>query len=129
MSSGFSFRDVRARQVVTTTAASDAASAAAAKPARQRILEAANMLFYAQGIRAVGIESVIATAGVAKMSLYRCFASKDALIVAFLEDRDRAYWRWWDKVTAPHAGAPRRQLLALFEALGRRATRPGYRGC
>ena len=49
--------------------------------------------------------------------------------MAFLEDRDDAYWRWWDEVTARHAGAPRRQLLALFEALGRRAIRPGYRGC
>jgi AcrR family transcriptional regulator len=131
MSSGFLYPiDLRRSRVVTTTAASDAAPATvAAKPARQRILDAASALFYAQGIRAVGIESVVEAAGVAKMSLYRCFASKDALIVAFLEDRDQAYWRWWDEVTALHPGAPRRQLLALFEALGRRAVRPGYRGC
>ncbi len=97
--------------------------------ARDRILAAANELFYHEGIRAIGIDTVIEKAGVAKMSLYRAFPSKDDLIAAFLEMRDRLYWEWWDKVTARHPDDPLRQLRALFEAVARRTSGPDYRGC
>src|SRR5215470_3599074 len=69
-----------------------------AKAARERILQAVDELFYREGVRAVGVDSVIEHAGVNKMSLYRNFASKDELITAYLEDRNRQYWFWWDKV-------------------------------
>ena len=52
------------------------------KSARQRILETAEVLFYREGIRAVGIDTIIEKSGVAKMSLYRSFPSKDALVAA-----------------------------------------------
>jgi AcrR family transcriptional regulator len=100
-----------------------------AKIARERILEAVEDLFYREGIRAVGVDAVIAAAGVNKMSLYRNFASKDDLIAAYVEERDRWYWRWWDGIMAKHPKDPRRQLSDLFEELARRTGRPGYRGC
>jgi AcrR family transcriptional regulator len=100
-----------------------------AKEARERILAAVDELFYRDGVRAVGVDAVIEHAGVNKMSLYRNFASKDELITAYLEDRNRQYWSWWDKVMERHAGNARRQLLGLFEELQARVTRKGYRGC
>jgi AcrR family transcriptional regulator len=101
----------------------------AEKSARTRILETAIDLFYREGIRAVGIDTIIARSGVAKMSLYRNFASKDDLVVAFLEHRDRIYWQWWDHVMAAHPSDARRQIGDLFASLARRVTSPAYRGC
>src|SRR5882762_7398109 len=102
---------------------------AAEKSARQRILETATDLFYREGIRAVGIDTIIARSGVAKMSLYRNFASKDDLVVAFLEYRDGIYWQWWDHVMAGHPDDAARQISDLFASLTRRVSSPHYRGC
>lgn len=99
------------------------------RTARMRILETATDLFYREGIRAVGIDAIIARSGVAKMSLYRNFASKDDLVVAFLEHRDGIYWQWWDHVMAAHPDDARRQIGDLFSSLTRRVTSPLYRGC
>jgi AcrR family transcriptional regulator len=99
------------------------------KSARQRILETATELFYREGIRAVGIDTIIARSGVAKMSLYRNFASKDDLVVAFLAYRNEIYWQWWDHVMAAHPDDARRQIGDLFASLTRRVTSPSYRGC
>jgi AcrR family transcriptional regulator len=99
------------------------------KPVRERLLDAAAELFYRRGIHAVGIDEVIAAAGVAKMSLYRSFASKDELVAAYLERRDVQYWRWWSEMLERHPGVPREQLRALFSALSKYTTRPGWRGC
>ena len=98
-------------------------------PPRERLLAAAGELFYRRGIHAVGIDEVIAAAGVAKMSLYRHFASKDELIAAYLEECDAGYWRRWDDIVARHPGAPRQQLRALFAWLAHHATKPDWRGC
>jgi AcrR family transcriptional regulator len=105
------------------------ARAATDAPARERILEAARRLFYERGIRAVGVEAVVAEAGVTKMSLYRHFASKDELVAACLGERVAAFWAWFDGKLAEHAGDPRAQLLALFRGLAKRTTTPGFRGC
>jgi AcrR family transcriptional regulator len=99
------------------------------KSARERILETADDLFYREGIHAVGIDTIIEKSGVAKMSLYRSFASKDDLVAAYLEARGQRYWQWWDGVMARNANEPRRQLPDLFEAIAIRARRPGFRGC
>jgi len=101
----------------------------AGKSARERILETASELFFRHGIRAVGIDTIIAQSGVAKMSLYRHFASKDDLVVAFLEWRNQTYWEWWDAVLARHAGDPRAQLTALVAGLAERISNRSYRGC
>jgi AcrR family transcriptional regulator len=108
---------------------SAARAASAEKPVRERLLDAADELFYRRGIHAVGIDEVIAAAGVAKMSLYRSFASKDDLVAAYLERRDAQYWRWWGEMLERHQGAPREQLRALFTTLSKYTTRPGWRGC
>jgi AcrR family transcriptional regulator len=102
---------------------------APSKRARERILETAEDLFYREGIRAVGIDTIIERSGVAKMSLYRSFPSKDDLVAAYLDVRSQRYWKWWDTVLARHPGDPRRQLHDLFAAIAERVRRPEYRGC
>jgi AcrR family transcriptional regulator len=99
------------------------------RSARERILETAENLFYREGIHAVGIDTIIEKSGVAKMSLYRSFASKDDLVAAYLEARSQRYWQWWDGVMARNASQPRRQLHDLFEAIAVRTRRPEFRGC
>ncbi len=100
-----------------------------AKSARERVLETAEELFYREGIRAIGVDTIIARSGVAKMSLYRNFPSKDDLIVAYLQVRSDRFWRWWDKITAPREDSPRGQIQALFQALFIKVNTPGFRGC
>jgi AcrR family transcriptional regulator len=97
--------------------------------ARDRIFAVAKDMFYERGIRAVGVESIVAAAGATKMSLYRSFPSKDDLVVAYLKERDATYWRWWDGIMDEHAGNPRAQILALVDSVATRSFRPGYRGC
>ncbi|HEX2916793.1 MAG TPA: TetR/AcrR family transcriptional regulator [Chloroflexia bacterium] len=96
--------------------------------ARQQILDVASKLFYQEGFRAVGIDTIIEQSGVAKMTLYRHFASKDDLIVAYLEQSNEGFWRWFDSAVAIYA-EPRRQLYALFEALEKLVTNPTCLGC
>ncbi|WP_448187315.1 TetR/AcrR family transcriptional regulator [Azospirillum sp. sgz301742] len=99
------------------------------RTARERILDTAGELFYREGMRAVGVDTIIARSGVAKMSLYRNFASKDDLICAYLEDTEGRFWSWWDGVSARHPGDPRAQLKALFASLGKWTAHPKFRGC
>jgi AcrR family transcriptional regulator len=99
------------------------------KSARERILETADDLFYREGIHAVGIDTIIEKSGVAKMSLYRNFASKDDLVAAYLEARGQRYWQRWDRVMALNPSQPRRQLRDLFESIAVRTRRPEFRGC
>lgn len=95
---------------------------------REQLLAAAGDLFYQQGIRAVGVDEVVKQAGVAKVSLYRAFPSKDDLIVAYLEERDAEFWMRWDSVVegAPDAAAALDGVVAL---LADAIDRPDYRGC
>lgn len=94
-----------------------------------RILETASRLFYAHGVRAVGVEWIVAESGMAKTSLYRHFKTKDDLVAAFLEREDREFWKQWDE--SVHAGGndPMRELMALLDWIGQRVSRKGYRGC
>jgi AcrR family transcriptional regulator len=110
-------------------AATPTGAPGAAKSARERILEVATDLFYREGIRAIGVDTIVARSGVAKMSLYRSFPSKDELVAAFLAAADQRYWVWWDGVVGRHPGAPREQLRALFRAVAKKTTSPDYRGC
>jgi AcrR family transcriptional regulator len=97
--------------------------------ARARLVETATELFYQEGIRAVGIDAVVARSGVSKSSLYRTFASKDELIAAFAESEDQRFWQWWDETVKRHAGAPSRQVRALLEGIGDQIASPHFRGC
>jgi AcrR family transcriptional regulator len=98
------------------------------KPARERVFAVAADLFYRKGIRAVGVEEIVNEAGVAKISLYRSFKSKDDLIVAYLEQRNAEFWLQWEERFAPHSD-PRALLDAVMDYLSRRTTQAGYRGC
>ena len=97
-------------------------------PVRERILETAQRLFYRDGFRAVGIDTIIAEAGVAKMSLYRHFPSKDDLIVAYLEESNRQYWEWLDGAVADIED-PHDRLIGMFAAIEKLATSPECLGC
>jgi AcrR family transcriptional regulator len=122
--------DMRRAKAAMAKMPKRAARGLAEPPApRERLLAVAGDLFYRQGIRSVGVDEIVAAANVAKMSLYRSFASKDELAAAYLTERDERYWRWWDGTVARHPGEPRRQLKALFLSLAERTTRLNWRGC
>ena len=97
--------------------------------ARQRIVETAERLFYAEGIRTVGIDRIIAEAEVAKMTLYNHFASKDDLILAVLQYREEKFDSLFEKWMTKHARAGMDQLEAFFAALKDWFNSPGFRGC
>ncbi|MFJ5862414.1 TetR/AcrR family transcriptional regulator [Pseudarthrobacter sp. NPDC092439] len=97
--------------------------------AREKILTTAFRLFYAHGLRAAGIDTIIAESGVAKATFYKYFPAKDDLILAYLEKVD-AVWTGQLKAAAEAAGPePAGQLVGLFDALGTACRRDGYRGC
>jgi AcrR family transcriptional regulator len=96
---------------------------------RERLLVAADELFYAEGITAVGVEKIRATAGVAKSSLYEHFTSKDQLVAAYLERRSLV---WREHLRAALSAADptaQEQLTTVFAELGRWFELPGFRGC
>jgi len=109
--------------------AKEAEGKAAGKLARDKVFAAAADLFYRKGIRAVGVEEIVREAGVAKISLYRNFASKDDLVVAYLEERSEVFLRDWDGAFDRYRDNPRAQLRAIMTYLEERTTREGYRGC
>jgi AcrR family transcriptional regulator len=94
-----------------------------------RVLTTACRLFYENGVRAVGVEWIVAESGVAKTSLYRHFHSKDDLVGAFLEREDRDFWQRWDSLVAAASGDALRELMTLLDWIGHRVSRDGYRGC
>jgi AcrR family transcriptional regulator len=97
--------------------------------ARDRIVTVATRLFYRRGIRAVGVDTVIAESGVAKTTLYKHFRSKDALIAECLHRLDDRYFRWFESEVEARASEPRARLAALFEVLDDWFQRPDFRGC
>ncbi|MEY2431881.1 MAG: hypothetical protein QOC92_1606 [Acidimicrobiaceae bacterium] len=96
--------------------------------ARERLLIAANELFYAEGVHTVGIDRVIEHAGVAKATLYSAFGSKDELIRAYLT---RRYEGWQARITEKLAShkTPRDRLLGVFDWLGEAFAHPDFHGC
>jgi AcrR family transcriptional regulator len=98
--------------------------------ARERILEAAYDLFSRDGIRAVGIDAIIEQSGVARMTLYRHFGSKDALVLAFLERREQRWTRdWLQREVNRRAVDPRDRLLAIFDVFDEWFQRDDFEGC
>jgi len=98
--------------------------------ARTRILESAYELFSRRGVRAVGIDEVIAHASVAKATLYRHFASKDELVLAFLERREALWTHEWVELESRRRGeTPEEQLLAIFDLFDEWFRRPDFEGC
>ncbi|MCH4091625.1 TetR/AcrR family transcriptional regulator [Acetobacter sp.] len=97
--------------------------------AADKIRDAAQELFYAQGIRTVGVDEIVQKAGVTKPSLYRLFDSKDGLAATYLADYQQCFWDRIAEVCVIHPDDSRAQLLAYFDGLSERASHPDYRGC
>jgi AcrR family transcriptional regulator len=98
-------------------------------PPRERILAAARALFYRRGIHVVGVDAIAEAAGTNKMTLYRHFASKDALIAACLRELTREFDMAWDTIAAAHAGDPKGQLLAWLRHVCDFKEHEAERGC
>ncbi len=96
---------------------------------RERLIEAANELFYAQGLRAVSVDKVIERAGTTKVTFYRHFQSKDDLIVAYLESRAEGERNGVDAAIAHGAGDVDVTLRLMADHTGAAACSPGFRGC
>jgi AcrR family transcriptional regulator len=103
-------------------------TSSARRPARERLLAAAEELFYQEGVQSVGIDKVIERAGVAKASLYGNFNSKDDLVRAYLDSRFEARRAAIETKLALHK-APREKMLAVFDAMTEAIAKPNYRGC
>jgi AcrR family transcriptional regulator len=95
---------------------------------RDRLLAAANELFYEHGVHTVGIDTIIERAGVAKASLYSTFGSKDGLVRAYLEARHEARRARLTAEIERHED-PKDRLLAIFDVLATTVAQPGFRGC
>lgn len=97
--------------------------------ARKRIFDTASQLFYAKGIRAVGVETIAAEADTTKMSLYRNFPSKDELVAEWLREHDARFWKTWEAMASRYPSDPRRQIQAAFALLAKHVADPAARGC
>jgi AcrR family transcriptional regulator len=98
--------------------------------ARERILNTAYDLFSRHGVRAVGVDRIVAEAGVAKMSLYRHFPSKDDLVLTFLQEREQRWTHDWlrEEVVRRAETAPGR-MLAIFDVFGEWFVIDDFEGC
>ncbi|QPO10467.1 TetR/AcrR family transcriptional regulator [Thalassospira sp. A40-3] len=104
------------------------------KSKRDVLVDTALRLFYTQGFNATGIDKILAESGVAKMTMYKHFKSKDELILAALMRRDEQFRDWLTTEMQKAASDPRGQLLAMFDALeewfhGRAFKGMGFSGC
>src|SRR3984893_13244259 len=98
-------------------------------PPRERIVAVASDLFYRLGIRAVGVEAIAEAAGTNKMTLYRHFESKDALVAEYLRRLAAEADGLWDELEAAYPREPRKQLLAWLKTVGEYSKDPDTRGC
>ncbi|MGW0867229.1 TetR/AcrR family transcriptional regulator [Streptomyces sp. NPDC002611] len=96
--------------------------------ARERALDAAEELFYGQGVRSVGMDDVRGRSGVSLKRLYQLFPAKEQLVEAYLERRD-ARWRGQLAEYVERHGEPRERILAVFDWLGGWFGEPDFRGC
>jgi len=97
--------------------------------AQEQLLDAAENLFYRDGIRAISVDAVVERAGVNKMSVYRQFSSKDDLVVAYLTRMDTRFRERIEDSIAKHPGQPAKALVQSITDLVERASNPDYRGC
>jgi AcrR family transcriptional regulator len=112
----------------TSTKPSSEGTAVKRSP-RERLLDAATELFYAEGVQSVGIDRVIDRAGVAKASLYSSYGSKEGLVSAYLEHRHEVMLGRLRAGVAAAGDDPVDRILAVFDTQARLFQRPAYRGC
>ncbi|MBA3381486.1 MAG: TetR/AcrR family transcriptional regulator [Actinobacteria bacterium] len=102
----------------------------ATRNARERILDTAYELFSRNGIRAVGVDRIIAESGVAKMTLYRHFGSKDELVLEFLRRREQRWTQeWLQAEVEQRADDPAERLLAIFDVFDAWFRTDDFDGC
>lgn len=118
-------RPVWYRQGVTAPASVTAGRS----PAWARIVATATRLFYAEGVHAVGVDRIIAEAGVAKATFYHHFPGKDDLVRACVHQQSLDQRALAERATASATAAPRETLRTVFELMCEAGTRPAYRGC
>ena len=111
------------------TASNATSSAVVKRSPRERLLDAANELFYAEGVQSVGIDRVIERAGVAKASLYSTFGSKEELVRAYLESRHEMVMGRLHAAVAAAGEDPVDQILAVFDSQAQLYRRPTFNGC
>ena len=95
---------------------------------KDQVFQTAARLFYQNGYRAIGVDTIAAESGIGKMTLYRHYPSKDDLIVAYLKDSDELFWNNFEQVTKD-APTPREKLLAFFQSLQDYVKTPACYGC
>ncbi|HTU86920.1 MAG TPA: TetR/AcrR family transcriptional regulator [Solirubrobacteraceae bacterium] len=104
--------------------------AIATSDARERLVTAAYELFSQRGVQAVGIDAIIERSGVARQTMYRHFASKQDLVLAFLERREQLWTRdWLEAEVTSRASDPRERLLAIFDVFDSWFRAPDFEGC
>ncbi|WP_157734433.1 TetR/AcrR family transcriptional regulator [Frankia sp. AvcI1] len=96
---------------------------------REHVLAVAHELFYWQGIRATGVDTLAAQAGVAPTTLYRLFAAKDDLVAAYVERAGALYRQWFTEAAEAGGTSPRARILAVFDALVEQTRPDRCRGC
>jgi len=101
---------------------------ASSAPAKRRILETANTLFYDEGIRSVGVDRLISESGVTKATFYKHYGSKDRLILEYITGRDVMMRGFIDQIIAG-ASSPEYSIRALVDTIVTGIEGPGFRGC
>ncbi len=96
---------------------------------RDQLVDTALKLFCRRGFHATGIDAILADAGVAKMTLYNHFKSKEELILAALRRRDEEFRNWFMKRVEQHSDDPRKRLLSVFDVLHEWCTAEEFNGC
>ncbi len=96
---------------------------------RRKLLDTAGDLFFHEGYRAVGVDTIALESGIGKMTLYRHFASKDALIQAFLEESDAEFWAAFEHFAGLHPNDPKQQLADFFDGLENYVKSDSCQGC
>lgn len=100
-----------------------------ARTALPAVVDAAERLFSRHGVHGVGIDAVIAAAGVSSRTVYKHFRSKEELALAALAQHDRAWLAWFKAAVRAAARDPEGRMLALFDALAEWFRRGDFHGC
>jgi AcrR family transcriptional regulator len=114
---------------MTTAERSERVSTRTGPATRKRILDAATELFYANGLRAVSADRIVAQVGITKVTFYRHFPTKEDLIVAYLERRADWERAAVDSARAAAPGKPAEALRMIVDGIGQESCSPGFRGC
>ena len=95
---------------------------------RERVLGIAEQMFRQSGVQAVSVDAIAQAAGIKKMTLYRCFPSKEELVMACMDQWEAAFRRIWEQAQDQYPNESARQLLAFFQSIYELVSHPGYSG-